>query len=64
MLDGQFLNEPPPGTTERRVRPQSHMIVQGDVRAASLYLIGQIGAFLVGVISLWTPSQPRHQFTA
>jgi hypothetical protein len=56
MLDGQYLNEPPPGTTERRVRPQVHIIVQGDVHAASLYLIGQIGAFLVGVLSLWTPS--------
>jgi hypothetical protein len=56
MLDGHYLNEPPPGTTERRVRPQSRMIVQGDVRASSLYLIGQIGAFLVGLLSLWTPS--------
>lgn len=55
-LDGQYLNEPPPGTTERRVRPQSHMIVRGDILAAVLYLIGQLAALLVGFATLWVPS--------
>jgi hypothetical protein len=55
-LDGDFLNQPPPGMTERRVRPQSHMIVQGDVTAAGLYLVGQVAALVVGGLSLWTPA--------
>lgn len=54
--DGEFLNLPPPGQTERRARPQSRMIVQGDVRAARYYLVGQVSAFAVGVASLWTPT--------
>jgi hypothetical protein len=56
-LDGQFLNELPPGATERRVRPQSHMIVSGDVRAAGLYLAGQFCALVVGFASLWVPNR-------
>lgn len=63
-LDGDFLNQPPPGMKERRVRPQSHMIVRGDVTAAGLYLAGQLAALVVGALSLLTPnSNPSRGLT-